>query len=569
MAQSDLLKLGAINTAAIQVQKFLAKLNTATTLTTGGATITFTRAFDSSIFLSTGLYGNATNTNPAFTWDSAIQNSRLKMRAAQLNNLIAGASFSAHRSLTAAEWVKTNCTAAKDQTGIDGAANAASSITATADNATCLYAITVASSTRTFSAFVKRIAGGGRVAITRDGGTTYQDITAQCVIGSFTRVSLTTTAANPTVGFWLEKSGAALAIDAVNDTDTSILYDPLIVRNTDRRADSLVFTSMLPAITPNNRYYMSAEIIVQGTGSSSLLLSNSGATDQWSISVSPTSNFITSFLKVGNALKQNNTTSNQTVKVSLTVGTRLKFGLLFGISQMSVMVNDAVFYNWDGSYISSGIVTADPASLNSLTVSGDADYQNVQINEVIGSNLMLVGDSLTATANYTDLFRNSLNPFDWTVFGRGVGGNVITDVAARLSTDVTPYYWTRANRNVMFLWIGTNTLANNVDATTALGQLQTCVNAMLTAQPGWRIKLITVVPSRSSGLTGLTAAQFTTAANAFNAGLGSIAGIDNVIDITTIPEALDSTSTTYFLDGIHPAPALYNLMKPVFLKNIY
>ena len=48
-----------------------------------------------------------------------------------------------NRDLTNAAWVKTNMTAVKDQTGVDGVANSASKITATAANATVLQTITL------------------------------------------------------------------------------------------------------------------------------------------------------------------------------------------------------------------------------------------------------------------------------------------------------------------------------------------------------------------------------------------------------------------------------------------
>jgi hypothetical protein len=66
-----------------------------------------------------------------------------------------------NRDATQTEWVKTNITAAKDQTGIDGVANAASSLTATDDNGTCIQTITLAAGNRTGSVYLKRLTGTG------------------------------------------------------------------------------------------------------------------------------------------------------------------------------------------------------------------------------------------------------------------------------------------------------------------------------------------------------------------------------------------------------------------------
>jgi len=122
------------------------------------------------------------------------------------------------RDLTNAAWVKTNCTAALSQTGIDGAAASASLLTATADAATCLQSITLASSSRFQTAYLKRITGSGTVSMTTDGGATWTDITASLSTTAWTRVSIPVqTLANPSVGFKLATSGDAIAVDGVQN----------------------------------------------------------------------------------------------------------------------------------------------------------------------------------------------------------------------------------------------------------------------------------------------------------------------------------------------------------------
>ena len=80
-----------------------------------------------------------------------------------------------NRDLTNAAWTASNVTAAKNQTGVDGVANSASSITATAGNGTILQAITLASSAGFQTAYVKRLVGTGTIYMTMDGGTTWVD----------------------------------------------------------------------------------------------------------------------------------------------------------------------------------------------------------------------------------------------------------------------------------------------------------------------------------------------------------------------------------------------------------
>lgn len=124
-----------------------------------------------------------------------------------------------NRDLANARWVKTNCTAALNQVGIDGGANSASSLTATAANATCLQAITLGASQRVQSAYVKRLTGSGVVNMTMDGGTTWTAIT---VTSSWTRVSVPAAfLGSPNVGFRLVTSGDAIAVDYVQNENGS------------------------------------------------------------------------------------------------------------------------------------------------------------------------------------------------------------------------------------------------------------------------------------------------------------------------------------------------------------
>lgn len=142
-----------------------------------------------------------------------------------------------NRDLTNAAWTKVNTTAAKDQTGIDGVVNSASSITATAGNGTCLQAIVLASSARYQTAFVKRITGSGTVNMTMDAGLTW---TAVTVTSSWTRVTIPTqTLANPTVGFRIVTSGDAIAVDFSQNENGTFPLSPIetagaaVTRNAD------------------------------------------------------------------------------------------------------------------------------------------------------------------------------------------------------------------------------------------------------------------------------------------------------------------------------------------------
>jgi hypothetical protein len=122
-------------------------------------------------------------------------------------------------------WVLTDITAAKDQTGIDGVANAASSLTATDVNGTCFQYITLLSGARTCSAYLKRITGTGVVQVSLD------EVTWSTVDLSDTewrRVVLSGTVTNPVLGIRLIVSGDVIAMDYAQVEDGSIATTPIL-----------------------------------------------------------------------------------------------------------------------------------------------------------------------------------------------------------------------------------------------------------------------------------------------------------------------------------------------------
>lgn len=128
------------------------------------------------------------------------------------------------RDLTNAAWVKTNATAAKTQTGIDGLANSCSLLTATAANATILQTITAAATAACSGFWVKRSVGTGSIFFTRNGGTDWLDITSLINSSTFTCVKIeNTSVTNPQVGFKIATSGDAIIVDAgLNHAGTTL-----------------------------------------------------------------------------------------------------------------------------------------------------------------------------------------------------------------------------------------------------------------------------------------------------------------------------------------------------------
>jgi hypothetical protein len=148
-----------------------------------------------------------------------------------------------NRDLTNAAWVisnTTDLTAAKDQVGIDGAANSASSLLCNVANGTILQSITLASSQRFQTAYVKRLVGTGAVNMTTDGGATWTAIT---LAASWTRVSIPAqTVTNPSVGFQLATLNDKIAIDFVQNEAGAFATSPIATTNASVTRSADAFT---------------------------------------------------------------------------------------------------------------------------------------------------------------------------------------------------------------------------------------------------------------------------------------------------------------------------------------
>ncbi len=149
------------------------------------------------------------------------------------------------RDLTqAGSWTPTNITPLLNQTGIDGSANSASSITATAGNGTILQTTTIASSARWQSAFVKRLIGSGTINMTMDNGVTW---TAISPTAAWQQLSIPTqTLANPQVGFQIVTNGDSIAVDFVQNENSGFFATSPILCTTvagSRNIDSVTIGS--------------------------------------------------------------------------------------------------------------------------------------------------------------------------------------------------------------------------------------------------------------------------------------------------------------------------------------
>ena len=169
------------------------------------------------------------------------------------------------RDLSQAAWTKTNMTCALTATGMRGAANSASTCTATAPNATVCQTVT-ATSSRATSWHLKRRTGTGAVELSRDGAAYLSSISASlsglawrravpsetsgCMGGNcIVLTGLTSSATNPTLCLRLATSGDAVDIDFVQDEVGLASTSPILTTAASASRNSDVAYVTIPSAT--------------------------------------------------------------------------------------------------------------------------------------------------------------------------------------------------------------------------------------------------------------------------------------------------------------------------------
>ena len=115
------------------------------------------------------------------------------------------------RDLSNAVWSGTNVTRVKNAVGADGVASGATTLTATAASGTVLQALSHASQSRVFSAYVRRVTGTGAIQMTTNGGTNWTTVTISSL---YTQVACAAqTVASGTIGFRMAVSGDVIEVD--------------------------------------------------------------------------------------------------------------------------------------------------------------------------------------------------------------------------------------------------------------------------------------------------------------------------------------------------------------------
>ena len=475
------------------------------------------------------------------------------------------------RDLTNAAWTKTNCTAAKDQTGPDGTANGASKLTATAGNATCLQAITLASSARWQSGYIMRITGSGPIEMTMDNGTTW---TAVTVTSSWEAVEIPTqTLANPTVGFRIVTSGDAIAIDFVQNENDNLQRSspiPTTTASVTRSADDVQLTA--PARGFVNATAMT--VYVQGWGnvpnsgtpgalfqmdhtSGSTLVFGRQASDRFTHFGRPTSGVLQWSADLDVALGYSSTRRQKSIlsmaanDIAMSsqrgvITTDTSASLPTDISRVSVgSQRTGQFWNGYIERFAGWSSALDDTDVQRLTAA-NADIAVL----VEGHSIPISPGVSTGCAGY---LRTSL-PIGYDVRPYATAGATVATLTSRAATvdadigffrDMNP-----AAPILLVVMIGYNDFAVDLDSTaTFLSQLYAYTDARRAA--GAKVVIVDVTPSSTAGLNAWRATV--NADIAANVGTHHDYHID--LSATSVGADADGSDVADYSDGIHPTAA--------------
>ena len=245
------------------------------TLGTLPAGVTLTRSTLAWYFNAAGLLTQAAINEARYAYDAAGKRQGLMQEAVATNY----APYS--RDVTqAAGWSIANATRIKSVTGLDGVANSAVRMTATAGNGrlSCTHSLT--GTAAVLSVYLRRVSGTGVVSLSSDVWATFQTVT---LTTSWQRFSMTFNNASGQCGIQIATSGDAIDIDCVQIEAGTWPSSPIVTpanATVARGADSVSYT--VPGSTvPWDTLAMSVSGIMQGFPTSTIsvaTVSDAGAT---------------------------------------------------------------------------------------------------------------------------------------------------------------------------------------------------------------------------------------------------------------------------------------------------
>jgi hypothetical protein len=182
------------------------------------------------------------------------------------------------RDLTNAVWSGTTVTTAKNAVGADGVASGATRITATAASGTVLQALSHASQSRVFSAYIRRVTGTGAIQLTTNGGTNWDTVT---ITNNYTQVaSVARTVASGTIGIRLAVSGDVIEVDFTQGEVGPVATSPIAttIATATRNADVISLSGAVSGCIGQTQGTIYAEVDMTSQTSTRTLMTISDGT---------------------------------------------------------------------------------------------------------------------------------------------------------------------------------------------------------------------------------------------------------------------------------------------------
>jgi hypothetical protein len=241
------------------------------------------------------------------------------------------------RDLTNAVWSGTNVTTAKNAVGADGVASEATTITATAASGTVLQALSHASQSRVFSAYIRRVTGTGAIQLTTNGGTNWTTVTISSL---YTQVACAAqTVASGTIGIRLAVSGDVIEVDFTQGEVGPVATSPIATTTTSatRNADVITLSGAVSGCIGQTEGTIYAEVDLRALSVARSIFSislNSNTTDFAALQINSSNRLL--------ARIRSNTGTVQDVTASSTVTGTTKIAMAYDSSGSVLVVNGTI-----------------------------------------------------------------------------------------------------------------------------------------------------------------------------------------------------------------------------------
>lgn len=227
---------------------------------------TSTRGSSGTYFGSDGLLKTAASSEVRITYDQATRVCLGVLDEASSTNALTYA-----RDGTNAAWSKTFIPSpALSATGIDGAANTATTLPATGTNARISHTHSVGGTPYVFSVWLKRISGTGTIRISADNFTTTSTVT---LTSEWQRFEISSSSGAGVVGIQIDTSGDTIAMDYAQCELGSVATSPILTTSSTvtRSSDSFSYGGSLSGLTATaGALVMAGRLLRRPTGTTGI-----------------------------------------------------------------------------------------------------------------------------------------------------------------------------------------------------------------------------------------------------------------------------------------------------------